>query len=192
MTPLDWQSCTPISSQSEYEVFDRVMREYHAKAGRDLSIIEIGSYRGQSTVLLAQYGFVFAVDLWGDIHDGVAHTDTIGKENLLPFIETMVRFDLIGKRVFPIVSTSRVLGFLPILRADVAYVDASHYYEPAKTDIEQCVRHLSQDGLLVCHDYKRPGDSPLIGVNRAVDELIESSEWKIKEHYNGIVFLQRN
>ena len=51
------------------------------------------------------------------------------------------------------------------------YVDASHYYEPARLDIQRSKVHLAPNGLLIVHDYKRPGDRPDVGVNQAVPSL---------------------
>ena len=191
MIPLDWQNVRPIiSSQEEYEWFDHIASDHYSNLGRDLLSLEIGSYCGQTSVLLAQYGPVFAIDLWGDVHNGLGHMSNIGQVNFVPFIQNIIRYDLV-ERVFPIVSTSAVLDKLPQMAFDIIYVDAAHYYEPAKLDIDRSKRHLAPNGLLVCHDYKRPGDAAHIGVNRAVDEFLESGEFKIKEHFKGLVVLER-
>ena len=193
MMTLDWKSCESIGSLEEYEVFDRIVSDHRNTLDHDLFILEVGSYHGQSTILLAQYGWVIAIDLWGDIHDGTAHPESIGKENLNAFVQNMNDNRLIETgRVFPIVSTSVVLNFLhPYQHFDLIYIDASHYYEPAKLDIERSKWNLAPDGLLVIHDYKRPGDRPDVGVNQAVDELIESGEFVIREHFGGLVVLKR-
>lgn len=176
--------------EEEYSAFERLVGEHHKLLGRDLFILEIGSAFGRSTILLAQFGKVIAIDLWGDIHEGVEYPDMIGS-NFDAFRETLQRFDLINKRVFPVLSTSKPLDLLPHMSFDVVYVDADHHYEPAKLDIQRSKNHLTQGGLFVVHDYKRPGDNPELGVNRAVDELLAEGDFVIKEHRRGLVCLQR-
>lgn len=189
--PLNWRSCEFISSQREQVELDRIVCEFQHKMGRGLNILEIGSYRGQSTVLLAQYGHVIAIDLWGDVDHGVMHPESYGKVNLQHFVVNVSQFGLLGTRIFPIVGTSEILDRLHPESLDLVYIDADHSYEPCKADLTRAITYLSPDGMLLCHDYKRPGDAAHIGVNRAVDELLAQGEYGIKEHFGGLVCLQR-
>ena len=192
MPIYDWQNCESVSSIDEYEVMDEIVSLYHKELNRDLFCLEVGSYRGQSTVLLAQYGTVFAIDLWADIHDGTANIDKAGQTSFLEFMETMQRFGLIAEqRVFPILGTSLCADFFPPGQCDVIYIDGSHYYEPAKLDIQHTKSRLSTDGLYLFHDYKRQGDRPGIGVNQAIDELLQEGEFIIQEHFHGLACLRR-
>lgn len=191
MQIYDWKSCESVSSVEEYEAMDRIVSAHCQNFGRDLFCLEVGSYRGQSTILLAQYGVVFCIDLWADIHDGMAKVERAGQDSFLEFMETMKRFGLIaGQRIFPIVGTTAGLNYLAPSQFDVIYIDGSHYYEPAKLDIQASERHLAEDGLYIFHDYKRVGDNPHLGVNQAVDELLEDGDYEIQEHFRGLVCLK--
>jgi hypothetical protein len=188
----DWKSCESISVLSEYEVLDELISAQHQRLGRDLFCLEVGSYRGQSTVLLAQYGTVFAVDLWADIHDGMLNVERAGQENLIEFLDTMRRFNLIAEqRVFPVISTSAFLDCLFSMELDVIYIDGSHYYDDARLDIQRTEKHLSLTGIYIFHDYKRPGDNADLGVNRAVDELLEPGDYRVQKHFEGLICLER-
>lgn len=190
MVTFDWRSIGSIGSVEEYEVFDRITSIYHQHLKRDLLSLEIGSYQGQSAVLLAQYGRVISLDLWGDIFDGMAHLEQVGQVNFAPFIQTIIRFDLIGK-VIPIVATSECLPLFPGTIFDLIYIDGSHYYDPVRADITNSVPHLALGGLLVFHDYKREGGNPNLGVNIAVDELLLAGNFAVREHFKGLLCLER-
>lgn len=189
MIDVHWKSCPPINAQVENEFIDGVVRRHHDMLGRDLVSLEIGSFQGLSAALLAQYGTVYAIDLWGDIHDCFAHPETIGQENFVPFIKNMLRLNLID-RVFPMVSSSAILDTLHPLKCDIIYVDASHYYPAVKLDIQRSQKHLRGDGLWIFHDYKREGDNPNLGVNIAVDELLATETVVIYEQFNGCIVLR--
>lgn len=190
MVKLDWRSVKWIGSQEEYEFFDRVVHEYANRFNRELFSLEIGSYHGQSTVLLAQYGWVLAIDLWGNVDNGIIHYDEIGQVNWTAFIQTIIRHSLIG-RVFPVVSTSGALSMMPGVMFDLVYIDAAHDYASVTADIKHSVPHLSNGGLFVFHDYKRPGDNPELGVNKAVDELLSHGQFVVCEHFKGLLVLER-
>jgi hypothetical protein len=188
---VDWRSCLGINAESENEFLDQIVNQYRDFLGRDLVSLEIGSYHGLSSALLAQYGTVFAIDLWGDIHDCESDYETIGQVNFVFFIQNMLRLQLLG-RVFPLVSTSQILNHLPPMKFDVIYIDGGHYYHLVRMDIERTRRHLGPNGLLICHDYKRNGDAPDLGVNIVVDELLATEKWIVIEKFQGTVVLTRS
>lgn len=197
---IDWRSCESMSDLPELEKLESWCSEKRDSMGRDLISLEIGSYKGKTTAIMAQFGAVYAVDLWGNVDDGIGCYADIGQHHFVAFIQAMIRLKLI-ERVHPIVSTSVVLESLPNLSLDFAFVDASHHYEDVKKDLWRVEPHISEGGLIACHDYKRDswgyGDcsrsqtDPWGGVARAVDEFCETCQWKIKEHFLGIVLLER-
>lgn len=205
MIRVDWKTCESMSDLPELEKLESWCQDLYESLQRDLNILEIGSYKGKTTALMAQFGTVLAVDLWGNVDDGIGCYVDIGQHHFVPFIQSMIRLKLI-ERVHPIVSTSKVLETLPNLNLDFAFIDASHQYEEVKKDIFRTEPHMSDKGLISLHDYCRPGwgfppydpdhphhgpHDPWAGVHRAVDEFCETSQWKIKEHFLGIVLLER-
>ena len=192
----------------EMEWLERQAEDLYNKEGRDLRILEIGSFHCQSTSLLAQFGTVLSIDLFADLHDGMAHYDNIGQGHFVDFIKNVIRLKLVD-RIFPVIATSNYLDSLPNMEFDLIFIDASHKYVETKKDIEKSIRHLGRDKLLIIHDYCRPGwgypggdpnnpnyttdpnKDPWWGVKKAIDEFIEMGEFGISEHYLGIVELKR-
>lgn len=203
---IDWQSCYSMSAGdvNEYAALDRWCDMLHQERGRDLRIIEIGSYQGRSATMMAQYGTVMCIDLFGDIGEGTTRPEYIGRGHFTEYIANIERLGLVD-RVFPLVGTSDCLNFFPDLYADIVFVDGSHYYEPVKKDIWNVLRHLNSAGLLCFHDFKRPSwgyppidgmeqrspVDPWWGVAKAVDEFLQNEEFEIFEKVEGIVSIRK-
>lgn len=206
MLKIDWQSVDSmsISDLPEHLALEAWCNTLSKERGRDLRLLEVGSYHGRTSALLCQFGQLIAIDLFGDIGDGMSRPEYIGVGHFNEFIETIKRLNLID-RIFPIVGTSSYLEFFPDLYLDLAFVDASHYYQNVKKDLRNVQRHIAQGGIIAVHDYKRPGwgyspepgevkrsdNDPWSGVAKAVDEFLESEEWKLFNKVRGIGFLAR-
>jgi len=207
MIVIDWQSVEScIEDMGEVYALEQWAKQYHENLGRDLKILEIGSYCGRSTALLAQFGHVIAIDLWGDPFNGLAHYDTVGAETYEKFRSNMVRLGLLGTRVFPIIATSKVLDMIPPVGFDVVFIDADHSYEAVKQDIEMSKRHLADTGFYVFDDYKRSrfgesvwdpdaieaaGGNAWRGVGKAVDEFLEEERLEITNTARGRAKVER-
>jgi predicted O-methyltransferase YrrM len=205
MKEIDWRSCQSMAEEPEQIKLEEWIRDHATTMMRDLFILEIGSYHGQSTAILAQFGRVFAVDLWGNVDNGLGCYNDIGQHHFTSFIQNMIRLKLI-EEVIPIASTSKFLDFMPFMNFDIIFIDASHQYDDVKLDINRSMRHLSSDGLFIFDDYKRPGwgyppydpnhpyhgpTDPWVGVAKAIDELLEHNIFEIKEHFKGKLCLRR-
>lgn len=203
---LDWQS---IFSMGEIPEFIK-LEEWcdTCKSNGGTRALEIGSFQGKSTTIIAQYfDVVYAVDLWGNVDNGLGSYTDIGQHHFLSFIKNMTNLKLIDQ-VIPIVGTSQGLETLPNLNVDFIYIDASHYYEDVKKDINCAVKHLSRTGVLAGDDYKRPGwgyppydpnhphhgpNDPWSGVAKAFDEFLAQNPagFQIKEHFLGKILISR-
>ncbi|OLE23428.1 MAG: hypothetical protein AUG49_15955 [Catenulispora sp. 13_1_20CM_3_70_7] len=132
-------------------------------AGR--MVLEVGTFKGFGTVLMAQAGAtVWAVD-W---HRGDA---VLGATDTLCAWWTNVRRHHVEDQVVGLVGRSETV--LPMLRPasfDLAFVDAEHSYEAAAADIQLTLPLVKPGGLLLFHDYSAVWP----GVVRAVDELAAS------------------
>lgn len=190
MIEVDWRRCKAISNLPENIRLDEIVKQHHEAKGRDLRIVEIGSYQGHSTALLAQYGAVIAIDLWSDIHDGVKFKTRMGLINFDKFRVNMIELDLID-RVFPVMSTSSFLDTIAPSAFDVIYVDGAHDYASVVKDIEKTKQHLADDGLYLFHDYKRKSDPADLGVNLAVDGLLREGGHFIASHFGGLLCLRK-
>lgn len=206
MIELNWQDLHSMGEMVEFVKLEEWCKECYLRGGR--RALEIGSFHGKSTAILAQFfDVVFAVDLWGNVDNGIDNYQDIGQHHFISFIKNMVNLELID-RVIPIVGTSNVLRNIPSLNLDFIYIDASHYYEDVKKDIDNSLPHLVKGGWLAGDDYKRPGygyppydpnhphhgsNDPWSGVAKSFDELLETKpEFKIQEHYLGKILLKNS
>jgi predicted O-methyltransferase YrrM len=170
--------------------FEVVIREKLAERDRSepLLVIEVGSWKGLSTVTLASVlksmGFtqfnIICIDTWlgapefwtwglndptrgGSLNriDGYPSVFRTFTKN----VKTMGHSDVIAP--FPI-SSQQALEVVKYykLEADLIYVDASHEYEAVKDDIEWWWTVLKPGGILMGDDYR----SNWPGVVRAVNE----------------------
>jgi predicted O-methyltransferase YrrM len=180
----------------EYLLLESLADEYQGKRA-----LEIGSYHGRSTVLLAQFfSSVMAIDLWGDTEDGTAQHESIGQLHFASFIQNITRLGLIDK-VVPCVGTSSILNHMPDLDFDFIYVDGSHHYEDVKKDLWMVSDHLVPNGVIVVHDYKRPGwgyppfnhsdTDPWLGVAMAVKDFVKESGFELISHKLGTALIKR-
>lgn len=126
-----------------------------------LRVLEIGSFCGLSTICLAQSAqSVLAMDWW----DGRA-TPYPGTATLEPLWENARRYEVDG-----VIETTTPDADLRGQEFDLAFIDGAHDYESVKADVARAESVLSEDGLLVFHDYRSEKDP---GVDQAVNEILE-------------------
>lgn len=204
---IDWESCKSMSEDRELVKLSEWCEQLTTKLNRELLIIEVGCFKGRSTCILAQYGNVIAIDLFGNVDSGMGKPELIGTHHYAPFMDNIKRLELL-EIIHPVVSTSSVLSLVPPMHADVVFVDASHKYHEVVKDIQYTESHVHKDhGLWIFHDYKRPGwfypptpgeeqrspnRDPWEGVARALDERLEKGGWDVHEHCRGIICLRRS
>ena len=121
--------------------------------------VEIGSWAGATTRILAQAGFrVFAVDHWlGNRHPGDHLTNL--PEHFPPDLacRTFCRNmdDELFISVYPLVGSSAFWAsvwseYLPI---DFLYIDASHEFQDVLADIQAWTPHVRPGGIIAGHDF---------------------------------------
>lgn len=140
----------------EFELLEKYLKAAYDR-NPDTVAIEVGSYCGFSTVCIAQYYPVIAIDLWGIDNLEIIETkgDMIGRaETWGIFQENREKYGL-RDRVFPTCATSAYLDILPPLNVEVAFIDACHEAPWPYVDAHHCMRHLSDTGVLAFHDAMR-------------------------------------
>jgi hypothetical protein len=121
-------------------------------------IVEIGSYRGRSTITLATSApdgvTVVAIDPHaGDdrgprqIHGTVAE----GEADHRAFLENLARAGVAGRVEHVRLASRQALATLPAA-ADLVYVDGAHDYRAARDDITGWGNRLAPGGALLVHD----------------------------------------
>ena len=142
------------------------------------TLVEIGSFRGKSLASIAPTIIRKNLNVYAvDIFDIVAPTpeynepDVTAKKSGMydDFMKTMESFGLIG-RVMPLASQSleAVNRFEP-QSVDMVFIDADHFYEPVKADINAWWPIVKDGGVMSGHDYDHNGRL-WPGVYKAVHE----------------------
>lgn len=142
-----------------------------------VAIVEIGSWKGKSTVWLARKSSVkvYTID---------PHTDTNvhiwqNVENTYDeFIKNMKKYK-VENTVIPLVMTSQEAHLkYPSLKCDLVFVDGDHRYEFIKLDIELWSKHLVRGGIMAIHDVQNPDleEFEINGPVRAWDDFIVGND----------------
>lgn len=137
-----------------------------AKESRN-SIVELGSWKGRSSVVLAAGSIdghkiqVYCIDTWEncDIHP---YKDFFPEWSL--YIKWLGLDDIVTAIKMDISRASREVKWEPI---SLLFIDAWHTYESTKNNFNDWIKLLDKDGVVVFHDYCEPWS----GVIKFVDEL---------------------
>jgi predicted O-methyltransferase YrrM len=120
-------------------------------------IVEVGSWKGGSTAVLAHVardhgGRVFAVDHWRG-NPGVLHHAQAGELDVLSLFRRNLRALGLGDVVYPLVMPSAVAAELfPPATADLIFLDGDHRYHAVRDDLKHWHGKLRPGGLLCGHD----------------------------------------
>lgn len=161
---------------------DQAQRLYNAAAGthQGETIVEIGSFRGRSTIVLASAApagvQIVAIDPHAGNDRGPQEID--GFEAAAATDHDVFNANLaaagVAERVQHIRSFSDVAHDEVVGELAVLYVDAAHRYAPARSDIREWGRRVAPGGTLLIHD-----SFSSVGVTLAiVRELMFGSRWR--------------
>ncbi len=135
---------------------------------KEMNMIEIGSYVGESTVLFAQnFKSVISIDpfLNGyDENDAACHAadfDLVYKK----FLENIANYNNITH--IKKISCDAINDIKE--KVDFVYIDGLHTYEQVKKDINNYRKVIKENGIIGGHDYSTNGWQ---GVINAVDETL--------------------
>jgi len=145
--------------------------------GRNRVLIEIGSFKGRTTLALAENNVVIAVDPFIKDYDFQDTTSKYVEEAEKTFSEAIKNKNVIWYK-----QKSEDLIKNWKLMVDGIFVDGCHQYEAVKKDIEW-IKFLKEGGLIAFHDY-----IGWEGVKRAVDELVKPNYRQVDLFESIIVF----
>jgi hypothetical protein len=173
----------------------RCLYEFAQKAPREGVIVEIGSYRGLSTIALAKGSLknhaipVYAIDPHDYVDPGNCvsragwHYDS--RDNFAFF--KYVLFAGVAEVVRPInlLSNEVVAGWdKPI---SLLWIDGSHDYEEVKKDFKSWSPFVVQRGHVALHDSIDPGDGP----SRVVQEALDGGDFDLVKRAEKVCVLRR-
>lgn len=123
-------------------------------------ILEVGSYMGRSTCLLARLRrLIYAVDPWDDTFN----TEKKGEETFHRFCENVAALE--GAQVWPF--RTRVEDW-PHRNVGFAYLDGDHTYQGTVKQIEKAL--LCSPSAIAIHDVNDSGDG--LDIKRAALQLL--------------------
>lgn len=122
-----------------------------------MQILEVGSWKGKSTSILAQVakmvdGTVYAVDHWNGSKDSWQEELVKTKDVYGTFCNNMKLLGL-DKTVQPIkMSSKKAMEQFDDKSMDMIFIDADHHYEAFKDDVNGWLPKIRNGGLLCGHD----------------------------------------
>lgn len=123
------------------------------------AIVEIGSWKGKSTIWLAkgaeagQRNKVYSIDL----HSGSEAHVSEGEENTYQELLTNISRAKVEEIVVPLVATSYEVARSWKGKVGLLWIDASHEYEDVKRDFLSWKPHLASAAIVAFHDCDKPG-----------------------------------
>lgn len=148
---------------------------------KESTMIEIGSYMGESTMMLAScklFKKIYAID---------PHHGTEKFNELFGYDWELVKKEFkINTRYFDNITlisdfSYNVIDMFENESIDFIYIDADHEYDSVKRDIELYLPKLKKDGIIGGHDYSNDAWE---GVFHAVNDILgkpdyifEDSSW---------------
>ncbi len=158
-----------------------ILKKFAATVPSDMSIVEIGAYRGRSMCWLADGSNsgnkapVYSVDLWEE-GSGYA-TGRNGKKINRPYAkpETREAYEALREQyghglVTPIRGRSATVAEVFDKPVGMLFIDGDHTYQGVSADLEAWLPKLESDGILAFHDMNAPG------VLRAIREQLQGWE----------------
>ena len=133
----------------------------------NMSMIEIGSYTGESTIIFAEhFKKVISIDPFLNYYDNNDAASNLGNldDVYMKFIERTNKFE----NIFHIKEKSEnAIDYLKE-KVDFVYIDGIHTYEQVKKDINNYIGIIKDNGIIGGHDYS----SHFSGVVNAVNEIL--------------------
>lgn len=154
-------------------------------------IVEVGSYRGRSTVALGRGSIeghkvpVFAVDPHENFNDGIGIN--FGPPDRAAFFKTMLDSDcyhvvrlinLSSEIVAP--NWQQTIGLL--------WIDGDHSYEAVKRDFHCWLPHLAPNAIIAFHD----STNPKLGPWKLITEVTENNRFQVVAQVGLITVINKS
>jgi predicted O-methyltransferase YrrM/glycosyltransferase involved in cell wall biosynthesis len=191
----NWTNDIPQNSKAIYE--DIITYFNNKNEGRDVEILEIGSYTGTSLIRLVELipnSRGTGIDMWTNYNENelLSNMDTL---NIEQSFYNNIKTAKLEDRIKGIKNDSTIELFKMIKeekRFDFIYVDGSHKCNDCYSDMLLSWQLLNKGGIMAIDDYlwvgNGDGDTPL----KAVDHFLERYKGQYKLLHKGYrVFIER-
>ncbi len=169
----------------------RCLYELARRASEGGVIVEIGSYRGLSTVALARGSLggpripVYAVDPHERI-EGCRPEEAYGSKDGAVWIRNIL-FSGVAEIVRPI----HLFSYEAVGRwkkpISLLWIDGNHEYETVKRDFVELSKFVIPEGYSAFHDSIEPGGGPY----RVVQEILQEGSFKLVNRVEKVSVLQK-
>lgn len=164
------------------------------EAAKDGVIVEIGSYRGLSTVALAKGTSkgsrlpVYSIDPHEDIEPDGGERDGLryGSKDHVAFLKN-VFFAGVAEIVRPIQLLSWEVAAGWNKPISLLWIDGNHQYEAVSKDFALWERFISRGGYVAFHDSIEPGGGPY----RIVDEVLSEGKFELTQRVGKVSVLRK-
>lgn len=154
------------------------------------NIVEIGSWKGRSTIWLAKgmlaskkkFRFVYAVDPHENMEAGDVR---LAGKSYGEFLKNLVRAK-VREEVIPVVKTSAVAVATWTEKVGLVFIDGSHNYEDVAYDFLMWSKFVGEGGYIALHDtigYEGP--------KRVMLEVLRSQQWLLCDFAGQVAVLQK-
>ena len=156
---------------------------------KDISYLEIGSFEGISAYFVYKFfknKSIHCVDTWqGSNEHG---KDTNFKDVEFKFDNNLKNIEKLNKYK----STSDIFFNNNQNFFDIIYIDGLHKYHQVQKDLNNALKYLKEDGIIICDDYlwKLDGDKLDIPIN-AINEIVSKNSLVIVAVTANQIFLQK-
>lgn len=173
----------------EGHLLDEEIKYLHKSASgvTDGCIVEIGNFRGKSTVALAK-GAPNPVEIFTiDPHKKWPKNDpTFGPEDRKVLLQNLLDYEVLNQ-VRPIDLPSGVPSKGWNNPISFLFVDGDHSYRGCKRDFLNWHPHVKRGGIMAFHDANKNHT----GVPGVIDEALEDYPYEISEETGGIKSLKK-
>ncbi|MDP7320380.1 MAG: class I SAM-dependent methyltransferase [Bacteriovoracaceae bacterium] len=195
--PKIWSEIKTIEGWLNYPVA-RKLYKTASKVPTELPIVEIGSWKGRSTVLLAKSSFskIYAIDP----HQGSSEHQSLIKgpvDTYEEFCQNITKhgvrdqvIDIRKKSIEAINDVPSKIGML--------WIDGSHDHKDVLDDYQTWFPKLAVGGVVLFHDSKWPGVKKVLWENLYLSKevsfvrRVEDTTYARKVHKNNFISLTAN
>jgi len=168
----------PVGTSQAKGLVDMIVACYDILK-KPLRVLEIGSYRGESTQILLQTGFIESItciDAWENGYD-----DDDAASYTAPMSRVEKQFD---EHVAPYKNVTKikgksgdVVGQFEDGTFDLIYIDGDHRYEGCKSDIINFLPKIKNGGVIAGHDGHHPPIRKAIAdtIGKVDQEFVDTS-----------------